>query len=163
LINNNASSKINKRERQLLDLLQTGFSVSSRPYLTAAEEMNMTEDDVVEMVKNLRSKGIIRRIGGLFSARKLGFTSTLVALQVEKQWIEKVAHAICSYPGVTHCYERNHFFNLWFTLTSSDRKTEKKILTEIDALPGVEKLRNFPALKKFKLKVNFSFSEDSTN
>ena len=50
-------------------------------------------------------------------SRKIGFYSTLCAVQVPEDKIEAVAAVINQLPGVTHNYLRDHDYNIWFTLT----------------------------------------------
>ena len=37
-------------------------------------------------------------------------------MEIEADRLEKVAQHINMHPGVSHNYEREHQFNLWFTL-----------------------------------------------
>jgi len=37
-------------------------------------------------------------------------------MEIEPDKLEHVAHQINKHPGVSHNYEREHEFNLWFTL-----------------------------------------------
>ncbi|MCR3922694.1 MAG: AsnC family transcriptional regulator [Firmicutes bacterium] len=148
-------------DRKILNMIQTCFPLVPRPYAAIAEEVGLREDEALARVVALQEAGIIRRIGGIFDSQKLGFSSTLVALTVEEDKIEKVATVVSELPGVTHNYQRQHEFNLWFTLLASSAQELEAILTMVEGLPGVRKLRNLPALKLFKIGVNFNMSEDS--
>jgi siroheme decarboxylase len=106
-------------------------------------------------VKRLKERGVIRRLGGVFDAKKMGFSSTLVAARVTAEQLEQVARQVSALPGVTHNYQRDHDFNLWFTLTCSTTAELAEILAVVETLPGVEKLRRLPALRLFKIGVNF--------
>lgn len=150
--------KLSPADRQLLNIIQTGFPYTSSPYAAVAAQMNIPEREVLERIAALKEKGIIRRIGGIFNSQKMGFSSTLVALRVEEGTVEKVAHAVNGYAGVTHNYQREHEFNLWFTLVTASDDELDRTLAEIAALPGVLKLRNLPAVKLFKIGVNFDMS-----
>ena len=152
--------KLDTIDRSLLNIIQTKLPVVARPYAAVAEELGIEEDEVLARIAGLKASGIIRRSGGIFSSQKLGFSSTLVALKVENKQLDAVANAVSAFAGVTHNYEREHEFNLWFTLVTETEQQLEQILNEILNLTGVLKLRNLPALKLFKIGVNFDFSED---
>ncbi|MBT9136676.1 MAG: hypothetical protein DDT34_01758 [Firmicutes bacterium] len=155
-----ALNKLDPADRAILNIIQTGFPLISRPYAVLAAEVGLSEAEVLTRVAALKATGIIRRIGGIFASDKLGFSSTLVALKVAEEKIEAVAQAVSAYPGVTHNYERAHEFNLWFTLVSQTSAELEQILSAIMRLDGVFKLRNLPALKLFKIGVNFELTEE---
>jgi DNA-binding Lrp family transcriptional regulator len=52
--------------------------------MSVADEVGISEDDVLNRLVRLKEKGIIRRIGGNFVPNKLGFVSTLCAAKVFK-------------------------------------------------------------------------------
>ena len=142
-------------DKDLLNLLQGNLPVCSHPFAKLAEELGTDEQTVLTRLQLLKQEGYLRRIGTFFNSNKLGYKGTLVALRVEPDKIETVAEAINRYPGATHNYEREGRYNLWFTLLTPCLETEKKILDEVEALPGVEDLLNLKANKKYKINVQF--------
>lgn len=152
-------ANLSSEDREILNILQSRFPLVPRPYAAIAAETGLTEKEVIDRIAALKESGIVRRIGGIFASDKMGFVSTLVALKVEEESIEEVAAAVSAYPGVTHNYQRQHEFNIWFTLVSESEQEMEETLDTIMKLPGVVKLRNLPALKLFKIGVNFDMSE----
>jgi DNA-binding Lrp family transcriptional regulator len=119
--------------------------------------LKLREKEIVERVQKLKDVGIIRRIGASFSARAVGFTSTLCAARVPREKIEGFVSVVNTYPGVTHNYERGGDYNIWFTLIAPSRKKINQILAEISRKTGVKEILDLPALKTFKIAVDFSF------
>ncbi|EEG77740.1 siroheme decarboxylase subunit alpha [Dethiobacter alkaliphilus] len=146
-------------DREILNILQSRYPLVSRPYAAIAQEVGLTEEEVMKRVATLKESGLVRRIGGIFDSQKMGFSSTLVALKVQEDKTDAVAQAVSAYPGVTHNYQRAHEFNVWFTLVTRSEEELQKTLNEIMDLDGVVKLRNLPALNLFKIGVNFDMSE----
>ena len=142
-------------DKSLLNLLQGSLPVCSRPFAKLAEELDTDEQTVLTRVQELKKEGYLRRIGTFFDSNNLGYKGTLVALKVDPSKMQTVAEAINLYPGATHNYEREGRYNLWFTLLTPCLETEKKILAEVEALPGVEDLLNLKANKKYKINVQF--------
>ena len=120
--------------------------------------MEVEEQVVIERLDELKTKGFIRRIGPFFDSTKLGYEGTLVALDVEEDCLEAVAKVINGYHGVTHNYEREGTLNLWFTLLTPDLEMQEEILETIQNLKGVKRLISLPAIKKYKVSVQFTLS-----
>ena len=142
-------------DKELLNILQTKLPISPRPFADIAEVLGTDESIVINRLKELKEQGCLRRVGPFFDSVKLGYAGTLIATKVTEGYMESVALAINEYPGVTHNYEREGKFNLWFTLLTPDVQTQEKILAEIRNLPGVENLISLKANRKYKVSVQF--------
>ncbi|MFB0521146.1 MAG: Lrp/AsnC family transcriptional regulator, partial [Desulfatiglandales bacterium] len=110
---------------------------------------------ILERLKRLKSKGIIRRIGGNFNSQRLGFATTLCAAKVPDDKIDRFVEVVNKYPEVTHNYLRDHHYNIWFTFVAPDMKVINKYLEEIIQYTGVREILNLPAVKTFKILVDF--------
>lgn len=140
-------------DKKLLNLTQHRFPITSRPYREIGKEIGIGVEEVINRLQALKEAGYIRRIGGIFNSKKLGYVSTLAACKVKEDEYYEVAEVINQYQGVTHNYRRNHEFNLWFTLIAPSQKKLKEQLEEIQQIKGIEVLRNLPAKRFFKLGV----------
>jgi len=139
----------------ILNRIQSDFPITSRPFLTVADELELTEKDVLERVARLKADGIIRRIGGNFVPGKLGFVSTLCAARVPADKIDNFAEIVNRYPGVTHNYQRDNTYNVWFTFIAPSREEIEDNLRQIIKDTGVEDILNLPATKVFKIRAEF--------
>lgn len=146
-------------DKKLLQIIQSNFPVAQRPYEIIGKQLGISEQEVMDRISRLQQAGIIRRLGGLFDSRKIGYTGTLCALQVPEEEIDRVAQIINSYPGVTHNYLRNHHYNMWFTLLAESEQHINSILNEIKEKTGLADILNLPAVNIFKVRVNFNLSE----
>jgi DNA-binding Lrp family transcriptional regulator len=148
---------LDRKDRLILNEIQRNFPVTHRPFLALARRLGMKEKEILERVTRLKEAGIIRRIGASFSARAVGFSSTLCAAKVPSEKIEKFVSVVNSYPGVTHNYEREGDYNLWFTLIAPSRKRIEEILAAISRRTGVRPILDLPATKTLKIAVDFNF------
>ena len=142
---------MDKIDKELLNLLQEGLPLSVRPFRQLGKKIGLSENETLCRVNRLKNEGYIRRIGGVFNSHELGFYSTLIAARVNPQKIEEVAEFINSISGVTHNYERNNYYNLWFTLTVGDEAEVDSILNEVAEREGVEAIMKLPSMKLFKI------------
>ena len=141
--------------RAILNRIQSDFPLTPRPYLTIAEVLCLSEDDVLTRLKRLKKEGFIRRIGGNFVPEKLGFISTLCAARVPEDKIDSFAAIVNRYPGVTHNYQRNNEFNIWFTFIAPSMDEIHENLDRIRLETGINDIINLPATKVFKIKAQF--------
>ena len=145
-------------EQLILDTIQDAFPLEERPYKALAELFNehggigaVTEQQVFDVVESLRNSGVIRRIGGVYDSRKLGFISRLCAGKVSDFALDDFATAVNAIPAITHNYVRSHDFNVWFTVIA---QSEDEIRAAVDKLCSATDLHDVHVLsvtKKFKI------------
>ncbi len=107
---------MDKLDTEILNEIQWTFPLVAKPFDEIAKKFEISPDEVKEKLVKLKRKGVLRQLSAIFDTRKLGYTSSLVAMEIEPDKLEHVAHQINKHPGVSHNYEREHEFNLWFTL-----------------------------------------------
>lgn len=142
-------------DRVIINEIQSDFPITPRPYYELGRRFDLSEAEVLERVKRLKAEGIIRRIGGNFSSKRLDFTSTLCGAKVPEEKLDRFVQVVNSYPGVTHNYLRNHDYNVWFTFIAQSMLHIEKALKEISKATGVTEIINLPAVRQFKIKVDF--------
>jgi DNA-binding Lrp family transcriptional regulator len=142
-------------DRKILNVIQSGFPICPRPYLDLGKSLDISEEEVFKRVKRLKAEGIIRRIGGNLNPRKLNFASTLCAAMVPEEKIDILVETVNSYKGVTHNYLRNNAYNIWFTFIGPTAVYLEKCLKEISGKTGVHNILNMPAVRTFKIMVDF--------
>jgi len=150
---------MDKTSKDLLNLIQSNFPIESRPFLKIANELNITEKQVIDTIKEMKDKRYIKRIGGIFDLRKLGYYSTLCAIKVPINRISEVAKLINSNNGVTHNYIRNHSSNMWFTVIAPTIGDVKEFLNDIKIKTNIEDIIELPVVNLFKIKVVFNIKE----
>lgn len=146
---------MDETDRKILNLIQSEFPVHPRPFKELGNLLGLSEAQVLQRVRQMKAAGVIRRIGGSFDSRKLGFYSTLCAAKVPEQDVERFNSVINSYHGVTHNYQRNHQYNIWFTLIGESREAVMRTLEEMAKKAGVGEIVSLPATRTFKIRVKF--------
>lgn len=153
-ITGEGGKRLEQIDRELLKLLQNKFPLTPEPFKDLALNLGITQEEVIERIENLKQNGIIRRLGGVFDSRKLGYKSTLCAISVPEDRLDEVKDIVNGYTEVTHNYLRNHKLNMWFTVIASSTEKLNSIIKEISKQTGLE-IRNFPASNVYKIKVQF--------
>ena len=147
--------KMDRIDREIVNEIQSHFPLRSRPFREVGKKLRLSEKEVIFRVSRLKNEGIIRRIGANFNSRRLGFTSTLCAAKVPEDQLAGFIETVNRYQGVTHNYERDGDYNIWFTFIGDSTKTIEQALEEIKAGTGINELISLPAEKIFKIRVDF--------
>jgi len=146
---------MDKTDRKILNIIQTEFPVEKEPFRYLGEAIGISEDEVLDRVKKLKERGIIRRIGAVFDTGRMGFASTLCAARVPEEKVEEFVDAVNAYTGVTHNYRRSHDYNVWFTFIAPSAEEIERSLDEIREQTGIADILNMPVRRKFKIDASF--------
>jgi len=147
-------------DKELLNEIQWTFPLVTRPFDAIAKKFDTTPEEIKKRLNVLKEMGVLRQLSAIFDTRKLGYTSSLVALEIEGDKLEYVASQINRHPGVSHNYERDHQFNLWFTLAVPPGSDLKEELEKFNVLRGIKKVRMLPTLQLFKIGVKLDMVDD---
>jgi DNA-binding Lrp family transcriptional regulator len=142
-------------DKAILRAVQSRLPIDAQPFAKLGQELGLSEEEVLDRLAALKISGVIRRIGGNFNSRDLGFASTLCAAQVPEEKLESFVAAVNAFHGVTHNYRRSHEYNVWFTFIAQSMEQIEENLARIAAQTGVSEICSLPARKMFKIKVDF--------
>ncbi|MHB9138909.1 MAG: siroheme decarboxylase subunit beta [Victivallaceae bacterium] len=163
---------VNKEcEAEIIYLLQRGLPLQARPYAVISNAVDgLTENDILDYIKNSFEDRKARCLRGIFNLRALGYKSVLCAASIPDATLDIVAGKLIPDQGITHCYVRNcaetprlvsgtlnhpvSFPNLWFTCTVAEAEYSKK-MEEIRHLLEPHPLYILPACNQFKMEVIF--------
>lgn len=147
-------------DKEILNEIQWTFPLIPKPFDDIAKKFGTSSEIIKARLINLKKIGVLRQLSAIFDTRRLGYKSSLVAMEIESDKLEYVANQINRHPGVSHNYERDHQFNLWFTLAvppGSDLKTE---VDKFLVLKGIKKVRMLPTIQLFKIGVKLDMIDE---
>ena len=139
--------------QRLLNDFQRDFPLSPRPYMDIANQLGVSEDDVLSALTELSDQHFISRIGPIIPPNQLG-VSTLVAMAIPEEQLQAVADKVSTHPEINHNYEREHRFNLWFVAIASDAEHLQAVLDAIELETGY-KTMSLPLLDDFFIDLGF--------
>ena len=146
-------------DKDLLNRIQGDFPISVDHYGDIGRSLGISGEEALGRVRRLIETGVLRKVGPFFDARKMGYTSTLCAMDVPEAQLEAVAAIISAYPQVTHNYLRAGHPNLWFTVIAESRERIDEILSGISKKSSISPIHNLNAMKMFKVKVDLKVGE----
>lgn len=150
----NVSMMLSDLDRRLLDEYQHDFPLEPQPFAALADELGVSERKVLERLAYLKRFGALSRVGAVVRPNRIG-ASTLAALAVPPEDLEKVAEQVNAFTEVNHNYEREHHYNLWFVVTAEDRDHIDRVLAEIARVTGLEPL-DLPMVEDYFIDLGFA-------
>jgi len=147
-------------DKEILNEIQWTFPLVNEPFAEIAKKFSISSEELKDRLVKLKHKGVLRQLSAIFDTRKLGYSSSLVAMEIEPNRLDYVAQQINRHPGVSHNYERNHEFNLWFTLAVPPGSNLEKELEKFSKLQGIKKVRMLPTLQLFKIGVKLDMVDE---
>jgi DNA-binding Lrp family transcriptional regulator len=142
-------------ETRLLNEHQRRFPLVREPYAAIARHLGVDADWVVETLRSRIGDGTVSRVGAVFRPGAIG-VSTLAAMAVPPDEIERVAACVSARPEVNHNYQREHRFNLWFVVTAVDRLRLDAALAAIARETGVASVA-LPLVRDYAIDLGFDF------
>ena len=135
-------------DRAIINGFQGGFPISERPYAEAADQLGITETELLDRIESLLLRGLLSRFGPLYRAERLGGAVTLAALSAPAERFDRIAEIVNAFPEVAHNYEREHALNMWFVLAVDRPERIDEVLQQIERDTGCT-VYNMPKQDEF--------------
>jgi DNA-binding Lrp family transcriptional regulator len=145
-------AQLDKTDRRIVNALQHGMSVCSRPYAAAATVLGLTEADLISRLDSLLERKVLSRFGPLYDAERLGGEVTLAAIAVPQARFDELTELVNSFPEVAHNYARDHTLNMWFVVAAERPGRVDEVLAEIEERSGLAPI-NLPKEEEYFLEL----------
>lgn len=138
-------------DQKILEIVQDGFPLEERPYAALGRLLGVSEEEAFDSVERLRKSGVIRRLGGVYDSRRLGYISRLCTGVVSEDKLEGFAAAVDKIPAITHNYVRSHAYNVWFTVIARSEFEIQETVRGLEAETALHDAHVLSASKMFKI------------
>jgi len=141
--------EMTENDLKIIRSLQDGIEFESNPYSKIASDLGMTEQEVVDAIKNLIDKKMIRRFGASIAHRKIGFVyNSMIVWDVPDEKTKEVGKIMASFKEVSHCYERPRFpdppYNWPYNMFTMVHATSKEECEEMaKRISDATKIKNY--------------------
>jgi len=131
----------------LVRAVEAGLPLVARPYAAVAEQLGMSEGEVIDRLGHLLQQGLIKRIGVIVRHHELGYrANAMVVWDMPDEQVSGLGRQLGSFPFVTLCYRRPRRLPRWpynlFTMIHGRNRDE--VLEKIEQLVKSCGLRNIP-------------------
>jgi len=145
---------VDATDKEILKIIQEEFPLVRHPFADIADRLGLSEAQVISRISSLKDAGVIRRIGAVLDAGSVGVVTMLCAARVEPGRIEAAAEAVSSFRQVTHNYQREGDYDLWFTVWANDDEELERTIVEIERKAAISVIR-LPAVRTYKIRAVF--------
>jgi len=129
-------------DRTIVEATQAVPPLTSEPYHEVARQIGITPDQVMMRMREMLSKGIIRRIGIVPNHFSLGWNfNGMTVWDVADEQVDEFGARVGDLDFVTHCYQRPRFlpewpYNLFAMVHAKSRDDAQQQIDQIAALLG---------------------------
>ncbi|MDH3230702.1 MAG: AsnC family protein [Alphaproteobacteria bacterium] len=130
--------ELTRKQRELIAAVQDGLPLDPQPYAAIGRMVGLSEAQVIDGLRQLIDRGVIRRFGLVLSHRDLGYhANAMVVWDIPDDAVGEIGEALAALPFVTLCYRRPRRlpdwpYNLFCMIHGRDR-TAVEALTEAAA------------------------------
>lgn len=94
-------------DQALVKALQENLPFEENPYEAMGKTLGISEDEVVERLRNLKDSNKLKRIGAILRHQKSGYTrNAMVVFQAAEAIAGIIGKELAASSLVSHCYER---------------------------------------------------------
>jgi len=145
---------LDKYDRKILTLIQK-LPAHRQPYQIVAEQVGLSEEEVLAKINGYIHDGLIRRMGITINHFLTGFdANAMVAWKVKAQDVDRVGEMLSALPSITHCYERgvdgDWEYNIFAMFHARTRQELEQTVEEIAGEMGVSDYKILYTLKEWK-------------
>ncbi|MFZ3126624.1 MAG: Lrp/AsnC family transcriptional regulator [Rhodoferax sp.] len=129
-------------DQRLIVATQGGLPLVAHPYQSIAEQLGLSEADVLQRLQGLLDTGVIRRIGAVPNHYAIGYAANGMSVwDVADEEVDRLGEQVGALPFVTHSYRRpRHLpawpYNLFAMLHGATRDEVRSQAGQIAALLG---------------------------
>ena len=155
-------------DRAVIRALQGDMPVISEPYAPAAEQLGISQQELLTHLEGMQERRLLRRVAAILFHRRAGFSANGMGVwKVPEDKIMELGMRMASFRGISHCYERPTYAD-WpysvFTMAHGRSKEEcDAILDSIAADTGITDRATLYSSTEFKKIRLLYFTDDYRN
>ena len=128
---------IDEQDQALITLIQTGLPLSPTPYADIAENLGLSEVEVIQRIKDLKDTNVIKRFGVVVRHHELGYKANAMTVwDIPDNAVSEFGTCMGQFDFVTLCYRRPRRLPEWpynlFTMIHG--KDRDGVLANIESL-----------------------------
>lgn len=128
---------IDSIDQNLIASIQNGLPICKRPYAKIADQLELSENEVIDRISKLLDRGFIKRFGVVVRHHELGYKeNAMIVWDIPDDQVQIIANKMKSYSFVTLCYRRARQlpewrYNLYCMIHGKSRDEVMNLLNEM--------------------------------
>lgn len=147
--------QLDGRELRVVEAVQEGFPLVERPFLELGRRVGLSEEGVIQVLADLRARGVIRRMGVVVRHHELGYhANAMVVWDLPEGLVREVGQRLATFDFVSLCYQRRRAlpewpFNLYCMIHGQEREV---VLRQVELLTLACGLESYPRRVLFSVR-----------
>ncbi len=146
---------ISDLDKKIVSYFQGDIPLTLTPYEDLAREIGITEEELLDRLAALETKGVLRRVGALLAHYRAGYSSNgMCAWRVPLDRVEEAGRIMASFPQASHVYQRPVYsdwpFNLFSMLHGTNREEVEGVAREMSKRTGISDYTILYSTREFK-------------
>lgn len=142
-------------DKAIIRELQGDLPLVPHPYAQVAKKLNIDEEELLDRIRWMQDRGMIRRLGAAIRHREAGFTANaMIVWRVAEEKAEEVGRKLAACPEVTHCYLRPEIpgwpYNLYTMVHGQSRQECEALAAQLSEKVGIEDYRILYSTRELK-------------
>jgi DNA-binding Lrp family transcriptional regulator len=147
--------KLDDIDRKLISRLCGDIGDSLTPYKDVAEELGLSEEEVISRITSYRENGMLRRFGAILKHQTAGFKANGMSVwNVPAEDVQRVGEELAACPEITHCYERQAFsdwpYNVYGMIHGKSKEDVLEVMHRIADETGIKDCDVLFSVREFK-------------
>ncbi|MCK5000115.1 MAG: hypothetical protein KAS23_11280 [Anaerohalosphaera sp.] len=146
---------LSELEKKVLSVIQHGMPLTLTPYKDMADQLGVSVDDVLGVIKGWKEAGQLRRVGAIVNHFRVGLAgAAMVVWRVEEDRVEEVGKQLASFAEVSHAYERPKSdawpYNLYTMVHGDDMAEVERTVASMSEVCGVDDYSQLETVRELK-------------
>ena len=139
---------LSELDRALIAATRDGLPLAEAPFAVLADQLGISESEVIGRLARMRDAGLIRRMGVVVRHRALGYrANAMVVWDVPDSDVGRIGELLAAESCVTLCYQRPrrlpHWpYNLFCMIHGRERFAVERCLQQIIVTHGLQDIRH---------------------
>ncbi len=142
-------------DQRIIRRLQKDFPLTASPYQVLAEEIGISESELLDRLKQMKTSGILRKMGAVLQHRNAGFHgNALCCWQIPEERVAEVAGQMSACAFISHVYLRQSHpkwpYNMYTVFHSNNREHCLALIKEMGERIGITEYQILFSRKNWK-------------
>lgn len=147
--------QLDEIDKKVIRAMQGEFPLVAEPYKLIAEEVGISEEELLKRLKSYKNSGKIRKMGAVLRHRQVGYAANvLCAWVVPPERLDEVAKGMSASPSISHCYDRNIYpewpYNVYTMIHGHSREECEEIAAALAEKYNLKKREMLYSVKEWK-------------
>ncbi len=153
-------------EKLVIKHSQEDLPLTTRPFLEVAGKVGISEEEILEILRSLKEKKVMRRFSAILYHRRVGFKANgMVVWRVDGERVDSVGRYLSTFKAVSHCYERTvegdgWEYNLFSMVHGRSKEEVESFAHSVAREVGLEDFLILYSSREFKKRRIKLFSEE---